>query len=291
MNVLSLFDGISCGQLALNRAGVHYDNYFASEIKEKAIEVTQKNFPNTIQLGNIEDMDKWELPQIDLIIGGSPCQNLSQTVVSRIEHDKGLNGEKSRLFYNYLMAIIKYKPKYFLLENVASMKDKDKEIITRSLGVEPVMINSSRFSAQDRERYYWTNIPVGALPSEKKIVLRDIMELEVKEKYFYKLEQYPKSISLDSRVVGRLNINGHDMIKRVYSPDFKAPTLTGVTGGNHQKKVYQNGRIRKLTPTEYERLQTLPDGYTEGVSDTARWDTIGNGWTVDVIAHIFEGLL
>ena len=168
MNVLSLFDGISCGQLALNRAGVHYDNYFASEIKEKAIEVTQKNFPNTIQLGNIEDMDKWELPQIDLIIGGSPCQNLSQTVVSRIEHDQGLNGEKSRLFYNYLMAIIKYKPKYFLLENVASMKDKDKEIITRSLGVEPIMINSSRFSAQDRERYYWTNIPVGALPSEKK---------------------------------------------------------------------------------------------------------------------------
>lgn len=179
------------------------------------------------------------------------------------------------------------KPKYFLFENVESMKEECKQVISGLLGCEPVFINSADFSAQSRPRYYWTNIPILDY-GKSTLVLNDIMQTDVDEKYFY-------SCSFDEpdmtkQVCTNLHINGHDILKRVMNPNYKCHTLTTCGGGNTQKKVMDNGRPRKLTPIEYERLQTLPDNYTEGISNTARYTAIGNGWTVDVIAHIFKGL-
>lgn len=171
MNVLSLFDGISCGQLALRRAGVKIDNYFASEIDKYAIQVTQKNFPKTVQLGDVTQVDFSELPRIDLLIGGSPCQDLS---VAKNER-KGLKGARSGLFFEYIRALETVKPKYFLLENVYSMTKTDRDTITEIIGVEPIMINSALLSAQQRKRYYWTNIHGVTQPEDKGILLKDII--------------------------------------------------------------------------------------------------------------------
>lgn len=173
MRILSLFDGISCGQLALRRAGVRIDKYYASEIDKFAIKITQTNFPNTIQLGDVNDIDFTKfIGKIDLLMGGSPCQDLSVAKQNR----KGLEGERSGLFYKYIEALTTIKPKYFLLENVASMKKKDKDTITSIIGVEPVMINSALVSAQQRKRYYWTNIKGIVQPEDKRIFLKDIIE-------------------------------------------------------------------------------------------------------------------
>lgn len=292
MKVLSLFDGMSCGQIALERIGIKVDTYYASEIQPQSIQITQKNYPDTKQLGDItklstQDLD--ELGEIDLLIGGSPCQNLSRTVINDIKHNQGLKGAKSSLFYEYLRVLEYVKPKYFLLENVESMKSEDKDIITEALGVEPVMINSGLVSAQDRKRYYWTNIPNVTQPIDKGLVLSDIVLSKVPDKYWYK-----HSVTFhgnDKRPVATLNMNvNYDMLKRVYGLHQKSPTLTGVRGGHHQKKVLQYGKARKLTPTEYELLQTVPLGYSEGVADSHRYNMLGDGWTVDVIAHIFKGL-
>lgn len=293
MNVLSLFDGMSCGQIALNRAGIEYNNYYASEINEKSKEVTMHNYPNTIQLGDVTKLDKKvlsELPKVDLLIGGSPCQNLSRTVINNIRHNQGLKGEKSSLFYDYARVLFDIKPKYFLFENVESMKNEDRDIISETLGVEPIMINSSLVSAQDRKRYYWTNIPIDTLPEDKGLVLSDIAldSSEVAEKYWYKQDFTYHGES--KRPVATLHINGHDILKRVYGLHQKAPTLTACRGGNLQKKVLQNNKPRKLTPTEYERLQTVPEGYTDIVADTHRYNMLGDGWTVDVITHIFKSI-
>lgn len=293
MNVLSLFDGISSGQIALERAGIKVDKYYASEIYDKAIEITQRNYPDTIQLGDVTKIDESvlsELPKIDLMIGGTPCKNLSRTVINNPKHNQGLQGKHSSLFYDYVRIFKMVKPKYFLVENVESMKNEDKDIITETLGVEPIMVNSSLVSSQDRKRYYWTNIPVDKLPEDKRLVLKDIIQDadEIKDKYWYKQDfTYHGD---DKRPVATLHINGHDILKRVYGEHQKAPTLTACRGGNHQKKVFQNGKCRKLTPLEYERLQTVPERYTEGVADTHRYNMLGDGWTVDVIAHIFKGL-
>ena len=172
MRVLSLFDGISCGQLALKRAGVRIDTYYASEIDKYAIKVTQHNFPNTIQLGDVTkiDFNKF-IGKIDLLIGGLPCQDLSIAKKDR----KGLEGSRSGLFFKYIEALKTIKPKYFLLENVASMKKEDKDTITEIIGVEPIMINSALLSAQQRKRYYWTNIPGVVQPEDKRIFLKDIL--------------------------------------------------------------------------------------------------------------------
>lgn len=181
MNVLSLFDGISCGQVALNRAGIKYDKYFASEIKKEAIKVTQENYPDTIQLGSVLNIKGSELPKIDLLIGGSPCQDLSRAKWN----GKGLEGEKSILFYEYVRLLKETKPRYFLLENVASMDSKDANIITKIMGIAPVRIDSRLVSAQQRDRLYWTNIPGEGKnlfgnyidqPEDKKIELKDILE-------------------------------------------------------------------------------------------------------------------
>lgn len=173
MNVLSLFDGISCGQLALRRAGVRIDKYYASEIDKYAIQVTQHNFPNTIQLGDVTKVDFTQfVGKIDLLIGGSPCQDLSVAKKDR----KGLDGSRSGLFFKYVEALRTIKPKYFLLENVASMRKEDRDTITEIMGVEPIMINSALLSAQQRKRYYWTNIPNVTQPEDKHILLKDILE-------------------------------------------------------------------------------------------------------------------
>lgn len=285
MRILSLFDGISCGQVALERAGIPVEVYYASEIDKYAIQITQKNYPNTIQLGDVTKIDFTQfIGKIDLLMGGSPCQSLS---ITQSKTRQNLDG-KSKLFFEYVRAFQTIKPKYFLLENVASMTDECKKIISEYMGVKPLLIDSNCFSAQDRPRLYWTNIPVDILGlQECPLCLQDIMEKNVDEKYFYNCEF---DYFGDKKIAAILHINGHDILKRVHSPNYKTHTLTTCGGGNTQKKVMDNGRPRKLTPLEYERLQTLPDNYTNCVSAIHRYNTCGNGWTVDVIAHILKGL-
>ena len=220
---------------------------------------------------------------IDLLLGGSPCQGFSKTVTNNLNFEH----EGSRLFFEYAKALKKLKPKYFLLENVP-MKKWCQDTISEYVGVEPITINSNLVSAQDRERLYWTNIKGIEQPKDKNIFLADILQPaeEVDAKYWYNV---PFDFhGDDAKVCATLHINGHDILKRVNNPAFKSATLTACRGGNLQKKVFQNGRCRKLTPIEYERLQTLPDGYTEGISDSQRYNVLGNGWTVDVIAHILS---
>ncbi|MBO5705215.1 MAG: DNA (cytosine-5-)-methyltransferase [Alphaproteobacteria bacterium] len=283
MKVLSLFDGISCGRVALERAGISVEKYYASEIDKYAIQIAQKNYPDTIQIGDVCDVNPDDYKAIDLLIGGSPCQSLSITMG---QTRTSLNG-KSKLFFEYLRIFKAIKPKWFLLENVASMNKESRDTISELLGVQPILINSNCFSAQDRPRLYWTNIPVNVLGlKESNLCLKDILEESVDEKYFY---SYPlTNINMAKQVCAIMEYKNNDMHKRIFNPAFKCHTLTTCGGGNTQKKVYIDGRARKLTPIEYERLQTLPDNYTDCVADSHRYTAIGNGWTVDVIAHIFS---
>lgn len=283
MKILSLFDGISCGMVALERAGIPVEKYVAYEIEPNAIKISNKNYPQIEHCGDVTTADFTQYRGFDLLIGGSPCQSLS---ITQSKTRQNLDG-KSKLFFEFVRAFEEVKPKYFLFENVASMKDECKQVISECLGCEPIFINSSNFSAQERPRLYWTNIPVANYYSSK-LVLKDIMQSKVEEKYFYNCS-FDKP-NMTKQVCTNLHIKGHDILKRVMNPDFKCHTLTTCGGGNTQKKVMDNGRPRKLTPVEYERLQTLPDDYTAGVSNTARYTAIGNGWTVDVIAHILKGL-
>lgn len=293
MNVLSLFDGLSGGNIALERAGIKYDKYYASEINLNSIKVAMKNYPNTIQLGDVTKLTEeflLSLGKIDMLIAGTPCTNLSRIVINNNEHNQGLEGEESKLFYEYIRILKIVKPKYFFLENVESMTNEDRDIITNLLGVEPIMIDSSLVSAQDRKRYYWTNIEGIEQPADKGFVLQDIIEPEVDEKYYYKQEFTLHDPS--KKVRATLHIKTHEMLKRVYNLNNKCGTLTGVTGGYQEKKIYieSENRVRKFTPLEYERMQTVPEGYTEGVANLHRYDMLGNGWTIDIIAHIFKGM-
>lgn len=294
MRVLSLFDGISCGMVALERAGIPVERYVAYEINEPSIAVSRKNYPNIEHKGDVTNADFSEYIGFDLLIGGSPCQDLSiLNTVYRQSGETGLKGKKSRLFYAYVDALHTVKPKYFLFENVASMKAEWRDEITRELGVEPIMINSALVSAQERKRLYWTNIPNVTQPEDKGIVLEDIVlpADSVPEKYWYRDKHFTLHGD-DERVIASLDEGDlFSQNKRVFNLKYKCGTLCGDgAGGNLQKKVYQNGAVRKLTPLEYERLQILPDNYTEGVADSHRYTAIGNGWTVDVIAHILGGL-
>ena len=308
MRVLSLFDGISCGHVALERAGIPVEVYYASEIDKYAIQITQKNYPDTIQLGDVTKIDFTEfIGKVDLLIGGSPCQDLSISKNNR----QGLQGSRSGLFYKYVEALEIIKPKYFLLENVASMKKEDKDTITSILGVEPILINSALVSAQQRKRLYWTNIPNITQPQDKGILLQDILEsgLADREKTNAILAQYYKGITskpleylsnhqirpyvAEPIRIGQYGKGGQG--QRIYSVQGKSVSLSANGGGQGAKTgLYKidlpDGEylIRKLTPLECERLQTLPDNYTEGISNTQRYKCIGNGWTVDVIAHIFS---
>lgn len=283
MKVLSLFDGISCGMVALERENIPVERYVAYEIDPYAIKISKKNYPQIEHCGDVTKADFTQYKYFDLLIGGSPCQSLSITRSKTREHLDG----KSRLFWEYVRAKEEMQPKYFLFENVASMNDESKDIITKALGVEPILIDSACFSAQNRKRLYWTNINITTVPQNNNLILSDIMEKAVGEKYFYDCDF---DYLGDYSVAAILHINGHDILKRVHSPNYKCSTLTTCGGGNTQKKVLDNGRARKLTPLEYERLQTLPDNYTKGISDSRRYSAIGNGWTVDVIAHILKAI-
>ena len=303
INVLSLFDGMSCGQIALEKAGIEVDKYYAAEIDKYAIKVAKANYPNMIHLGDVREVKADSLPKIDLLIGGSPCQGFSFA-------GKQLNFDdpRSKLFWEYVRLLKDLKPKYFLLENVR-MKKESMDVITEALGVEPIFINSNLVSAQNRQRYYWTNIPMDKLPDDKGVVLADILEGGhvdrdkshcIDANYFkggnlksYFEKHRRQLVFSDDGMchVGDADLKGHDYNRRVYHPDGKGPSLCASSGGNLEPKTYiKPNSWRKLTPLECERLQTVPEGYTAHVSNTQRYKMLGNGWTVDVIKHIFEGV-
>ena len=374
MNVLSLFDGMSCGQIALNRAGVKYNKYFASEVDKYAIQVAQANYPQTIQLGDVKQVQKSFFidDPIDLLMGGSPCQGFSFA-----GKQLNFNDPRSKLFFEFLRLRDALKPKYVLLENVR-MKKESENVITKYMGFPPQAINSASVSAQNRHRLYWfgylnealeyEQIPIPSV-EDKGIVIKDILEdlpFEDIPNYLnntwcgrrrgdlVKSVDDPKAHCLTASMwkgqiptfvkkpiqVGEAeNIKGYDIIKRVYSPNGKAPTLTTMQGGHREPKVaigrivnrrldengvrkddqlelpftkqlevsdsgksnclttiqkdnvvVQKELYRKLTPLECERLQTVPDNYTNHVSKTQRYKMLGNGWTVDVICHLFSCL-
>ena len=293
MNVLSLFDGISCGQLALQRIGVKVENYFASEIDKHAIQVTQHHFPNTVQLGSVVGLDTSTLPKIDLLIGGSPCQSFS-----RSGDNTGFDG-KSGLFWEYVRILNEVKPTYFLLENVV-MKKEWENIITEAIGVEPVMIDSKFFSAQKRQRLYWTNIPVDKniedrninildilIPNgDEKIINDHLLVLDINEEGF-KIKNGTKTGYLYAKEGDCVNLEFPKSQNRRGRVSYgKTNTLN--TACNYG--VVVNGNLRELNITEYERLQTLPDGYTSLISLNQRKNVLGNGWTVDVISYIFQNI-
>jgi site-specific DNA-cytosine methylase len=275
-----LFDGISGGRVSLERRGIKVDKYFASEVEPKAIKVTMKNYPDTIQIGDVTKVrfengilytenGNYEVGEIDLLIGGSPCQDLSVYKFDRGDV-KGLEGKKSNLFYHYERIFKEVKPKYFLLENVP-MQPEWKEIITDLMKVEPIMINSTLVSAAERKRLYWTNIPEVTQPEDKGMIIKDIIVPadQVPDKYWY---DKPFTYNGDDRKVQcTIDIKGHRNMKEVYNINGKCNTLLADgDGGNRQKKVYQDGRCRKFMPIEYERMMTLPDNYTEGMCQIQR---------------------
>ena len=429
MKVLSLFDGMSCGQLALKKLGIKVDKYYASEIDKYAIQVTQANFPETIQVGDVCNLKAEDYQDIDLILAGSPCQGFSFA-----GKQLAFDDPRSALFFEFIRLLKEIKPKYFLLENV-KMKKEFLEVITDQVSacypefqgkdlfggkIEPILINSALVSAQSRQRYYWTNIPNVEQPDDLGIVLRDILEddgqadlvgnggreafkeniqkgtallardwkgwntygmtgvqtstsdngiTNIKKgtsnkSWFFEQQTYskdsektrslksssgsgniPKVFETTPKQVGiASDINGHDILKRVYSPDGKSPTLNTMGGGNREPKIVSGGAFRgrayddkgkrmdqngnsvanktkqmlemrrddkanaittvgkdsiavkedltwrKLTPLECERLQTVPDNYTNHVSKTQRYKMLGNGWTVSVISHILSNM-
>jgi DNA-cytosine methyltransferase len=312
MNVLSLFDGMSCGQLALKKAGIIYNNYYSSEIDEYSMKIAQINFPETIQLGNVTELNAKKLPKIDLLIGGSPCQGFSMA-------GKQLNfeDERSKLFFEFVRLLNELKPKYFLLENV-KMKKEYRDIISSYLGVECIEIDSSLLSAQNRKRLYWTNIENIKQPKDKKVFLSKVLERGVtQEKYLIKEESAIKqniikyrderlakqAVFTERRTEEAKKIRKEYRAKygRDFSPrrakemvprtDDKCNCLTTSLTKEHVL-IDENYNFRKLTPTECERLQTVPDNYTKhiNISDTQRYKMLGNGWTISVIAHIFKNI-
>lgn len=349
MNILSLFDGMSCGQQALERVGIKVDNYFASEIDKYAITVTMANYPNTKQLGSVVNVDGYSLPKIDLLIGGSPCQSFSfagkrkgmstkdEQEILTLEHYLELKGQEyefegqSYLFWEYMRLLKEVKPKYFLLENVM-MGEKWEKVLSKAIGVNPIMINSSLVSAQNRQRLYWTNIgmqPSGLFgdlesiieqPKDLGILLKDVLEDEVDEKYFLS-DKAINSIIKNVNNLQKSNVNPYKS-NPLQSPGHACGIYKGASyvvhntmprssksgkGGTGPLKredgktycldtgqtnaIEYSNKVRRLTPTECERLQTVKDGYTNHVSDSQRYKMLGNGWTVDVIAHFFKYML
>lgn len=299
-----MFDGISCAYEGLIRAKVDVKEYYACEIDKHAIKVSQSRHPDIIRpVNDVRFLSKLMLPEIDLMIGGSPCQDLSIAKKNR----KGLDGDRSGLFWEYVRVLKEVKPKHFILENVASMSKADKDLITETLGVEPVLFNASLVSAQTRKRLFWTNISF-TLPEDRGIVLKDILQPDVDNCFFLKKEMNirekkqlkedtDKSISLTASMYKGSQNNGMTLVKvgyigegeqygqggqahRVYDPSGKTPTLSSFA------PLVNLEQIRKLTPVECERLQGLPDDYTAGISKTQRYKCLGNAFNVDVIACI-----
>lgn len=337
LNVLSLFDGISCGRVALERANIQINKYYASEINENSIKIAKKNYPDTIELGDVRNLSVNQIEEkIDLIIGGSPCQSFSfvgymdgmsttengerKEILTLEEYlnakEKGFifNGY-SYLFWEYVRILKEVKPKYFLLENV-NMTKHWKSVITKALGVEPIKINSSLFSAQNRSRLYWTNLPINDYPKDLNILLKSILLKDsnsenvgealtiqrslpkLEEKYGYipkmfnaynisEITDKSPTLSLGSMVTSSCattifmqNEEGNYIVKNKKININNNQYNTNLDDGKYI--------LRKLTPRECERLQTLPENYTEGVSDSQRYKMIGNGWTVDAIKWILN---
>ena len=300
MNVLSLFDGMSCGQIALNRAGIKYDKYFASEIDKPAIKVTMANYPNTVQVGSVTEVKSENLPKIDLLIGGSPCQGFSFA-----GKQLNFNDPRSSLFFEYVRLLHECKPKYFLLENV-KMKKVYQDIISEYLGVEPILINSSLVSAQNRERLYWANFEIRQ-PTDKGIGLEDIIETDeiinpaaIRGRKLNKAtilgrrlndrgvrDDYNKDVPITQCLeVRATNTNKSNCLTTV----AKDNVLTTMPIGRHKDAFKNKLPFRYYTLKEMCRLQTVPENYFNGVSESQAKKMLGNGWTVDVIAHILRGI-
>ena len=375
MNVLSLFDGMSCGMIALDRLGIKVDKYYASEIDKYAMQVSQANYPDIIHVGDITKLDLSTLPQIDLVMGGSPCQGFSFA-----GKQLAFDDPRSMLFFEFVKCVKELKPKYFLLENVR-MKKEYLDVISEYMGVDPIFINSSLVSAQSRQRYYWTNIPSIEQPKDREIVLSDMLEDDAEEPMYSNIyggfgekkprEHYGKSVTIRANSGGgsipnvKLKDNLTNLpkkahcIKANYYKSSKANFENDTTKGGkfsatgipqklvsdkpqhigtavdvkaaayRARSVDENGKRvawkdakpkqmlelrkdeksnsvtsvqkdnvltqdevywRKLTPLECERLQTVPDNYTNHVSNTQRYKMLGNGWTIEVIAHILKNM-
>lgn len=351
MRVLSLFDGISCARVALSKLNIPVEAYYASEIDPYAVTISKKRWPKNEHVGNVEMLrgEYFAKQDIDLLIGGSPCQDLSIAKSGR----QGLAGARSGLFYEYVRLLKEAKPKYFILENVASMSKEAKEQITEIMGVEPIMIDAALVGAQQRKRLFWTNIPGVTQPDDRGIMLKDILESGEVDRdkaycidaHYYKGTSWKHYIEKHKRQLVKVGVIGKDsMGNRVYSPLGKSKTSSANGGGwgaktglylivpEATKKGYavaedgdsvdlsfpnsttRRGRVgkkaknlmtspnvgvfkrtdddeyivRKLTPVECERLQAVPDGYTDGVSNTQRYKTLGNAFNADVIAHILS---
>ena len=281
MNVLSLFDGISCAYEALDRAGIAVKSYTAYEIDKYAICVSKRNHPNIVHKGDVRELK--EAIEVDLLIGGSPCQDLSVAKKDR----KGLDGDRSGLFWEYVRIKELCKPKYFILENVASMSKDARDTISIALGVDPVMIDAALVSAQSRKRLFWTNIKFD-IPVDRGILLKDVV-----------LPDSDRAILGCGRNIGRRltadgtradNDKSIKITRRIeVRDDGKSGTLTHVLKDN--VIVYDTNEYRNLTPIECERLQGLPDGYTEGISNTQRYKCLGNAFNVDVVASIVSACI
>ena len=354
MNVLSLFDGMSCGQIALNKAKIKYDNYFASEIDKHAIKITQINYPNTRQLGNVTSIDGTKLPKIYLLMGGSPCQSFSNAGLRN-----GFDG-KSKLFWEYVRILKETKPTYYLLENV-KMKKEWQDIISKELDIQPIEICSSNFSAQQRKRLYWTNIPTNSQIPTSNEVIADILNLpvidkreqkilmsksnfkvKVRKNYIDKKELATFLRSYKTKTIAEISVfcnapktmvehwfrtdnsfsipdaeywiklkkcldinstifdkaitefeyknNSFDMAKRIYHIDGKHPTITTLTGGGQRKTITDGREMFYLSPNHCEKLQTVPVGFTNCLSNSRRKQVVGNGWTIDMISHMLNYL-
>jgi len=282
MKVLSLFDGMSCGQLALQKAGIHIDKYYAAEIDKFAMKIAQKNFTNTIQLGDVININNYgynifEKVSIDLLIGGSPCQGFSFA-------GKQLNFDdpRSKLFFEFSRIYNELKPKYFLLENVC-MIQKSEDIISEYLNVKPILINSSLVSAQNRRRLYWTNIPNITPPTIKNILYKDIKETNVDKRFYYSEKMLAWIDRHSKRKNKKLRIQqDNDKVQMIEATHYK--------GCSSQRffAIEDTLGLRYITPLECERAQTITDNYTESVSNTQRYKMIGNGWTINILSHIFS---
>lgn len=338
LTVFSAFDGAGIGLLALKRVGIPVAAYYASEVDKYAMQISKKNHPEIIHMGDIKQCWARTFPKIDLLIGGSPCQDLSVSKQNR----EGLKGARRGLFWHFVRLLRTLKPRWWLLENVASMSRADRDKITEVLGVEPILINSALVSAQQRKRLYWTNIPGVTQPEDRGVLLKDVLEngedgllynpygekvitgksralcvgsgKELNRAGQLVVSLYRGTVQTEkAQSVGTMGnmtskmsqvvvapvklgyLCGKDYQQnRVYSVRGKSVSLNGNGGGwGANRGLYKidlpdgDYTIRKLTPTECERLQTWPDGYTEGVSNTQRYKMIGNGWTADVVAHIF----
>lgn len=357
MKVLSLFDGISVARYAISKIGVKRVDYYASEIDIYARQVAKRNWPDTHFIGGVHGVVKARFPHlfdgsVDLVIGGSPCQDLSIAKAGR----QGLKGSRSGLFYEFVRIVQQVKPKYFVLENVASMRHSDRDEISRILGVQPIMIDAGLVSAQTRKRYFWTNIPGVVIPKDRGIMLEDIMEKEVPERYYFKgkignsignrvsgrkgkavalralgggggaktglyfvggigdkdwagdgkklSRNYPqgrrvysargKASSLSASGVGGVGgATGLYMIGRGrgknkgYRSDKKTPALTA-SSWEHNNFLSNGRRVRRLTPVECERLQSLPDGYTRFQIEGVRYMVLGNAFNAEVVRHILS---